>query len=190
MGVSPISKKIYIFSLLFILEISRTFSSTCGPNYFIPNGPEDCVGYSSGDRICCYLEMQNSHVDYKICYSMLKEDFTPIITNGQLTYKIDCTGISDLREIFPLGQTHTACGIQEPISASDCWAYSTNKVPCCIAGEDLSTQEDLFCYFFPESKLKPNNFTTSVDNKKFYVSCGSLERRISAVLFVLVLLLF
>lgn len=147
----------------------------CGPDNYIPTGPKDCIGYSNSTTACCYLTMRGAPADYSMCFYLNLSDVTPIISIGRLSFRVDCDGIPEFTNLFPLENLYLPCGVQDPLSPKDCWVYTTGRGACCMAGSSpkMNGEEDPFCYFFPEAKYDKKDFQvdTNVPGLKYYVSC-------------------
>lgn len=191
----------FIYIFLILLKTSLNYGK-CGPPNYFPEGPEDCVGFSNSTNVCCFLRLLDAPADYQMCYSMNKTSVTAIMSNGKLTYLVDCTGVPDYDKLFPLEackESYTACGVQNPMTAGDCWRYSSSKGACCIVSEreDMdSDKADRFCYYFPEVKYERKKFSIDITNKddtkdKYYVRCKGFYWRVRnfiiAVSFFLIL---
>ena len=158
--------------LLLLLIQKATSYGRCGPDNYIPTEAVDCVNYSNETHICCYLKMLDSPADYQICYSMEKTNLAPIISNGKLTYTIDCTGIDDYDKLFPLESLYRPCGVQNPSVPGDCWPYSSGYGACCMAGDNYNMEGDPFCYYFPDDHFEKQNFTVqTLAGETYFVAC-------------------
>ena len=166
--------KIHFF-LVLLLPILITCAGRCGPSNYVPESPADCVQYSNSTTACCYLTMLDAPAKYNICYYLNLNDVTPIISIGRLYYRVDCEGIVNFTQYFPLENLYLPCGVQNPLSPKDCWPYTTGSGACCMAGSNplMNGDDDPFCYFFPEPKFDKINFTvdTNIAGLKYYVSC-------------------
>jgi hypothetical protein len=164
---------IFVLSLVFISLVSCV--GRCGPDNYVPTGPQDCIHYSNSTTACCYLEMRDAPADYSMCFYLDLKDVTPIISIGRLSYRVDCDGISNFTQYFPLENLYRPCGVGEPLSPKDCWIYTTGYGACCMAGSSpkMNGEEDPFCYFFPEAKYDKKDFKvdTNIPGLQYYVSC-------------------
>ena len=144
----------------------------CGPDFYIPTKASECVNFSNDTHVCCFLKMLDSPADYQICYSMERTNLAPIISNGKLTYTIDCTGIDGYDTLFPLESLYRPCGVQNPSVPGDCWPYSSGYGACCMAGNNANMEGDPFCYYFPDDHFEKQNFTVqTLAGDTYFVAC-------------------
>lgn len=175
---------IYISLLIASVLKSAISVGQCGPDYYIPETPTDCIPFGNSTHACCLLDLERSPVDYQFCFSMELTDVTPIISIGKVVYRIRCQGIPNFAELFPLEGEYKACGVSNPVILSDCWSYNTKTERCCMVGktEKLLLGENPMCYYFPPNEFTLENFTiTTQHNKQMYVGCGSSNIKINII---------
>lgn len=185
---------IYIPLLIAFSVLKSAISvGQCGPDFYIPVIPEDCIPFGNSTHACCLLDLERSPVDYQMCFSMNLTDVTPIISIGKVVYRIHCQGIKDFAELFPLEGEYKACGVSNPVILSDCWSYNTQTERCCMVGKttNLLPGENPMCYYFPPNDFTLENFTiTTQYGKQMYVGCGSASIKINIISIISIICLF
>jgi hypothetical protein len=180
--------------LFFFLFININCNGRCGPDNYIPTESIDCTGFSNSTHACCFLHMLDSSANYQICYSMSLNEVAPIISNGKLTYLINCSAMENYTDYFPLESVYNPCGVAKPSSNKDCWPYSSDYGACCLVSDNDQYLGNPFCYYFPDDHFEKQNFTVDVNGKTFYVSCKENYIKLNNIflyfIFILATLLF
>lgn len=165
------SNKLFLFYIIAIIK--ETLQQGVCSNV-IPNSVSDCMINSNSTNYCCLLKAYNVPAQFTTCISMPLDNTSPVITVGNMYYTVNCRGGKDFEIYFPFEDQYTACGVNNPIIASDCSKFNTNNIPCCIAANDTAMQNNPTCYQYPKNnKLMTKNYTerNSVANINIYFAC-------------------
>lgn len=160
----------------------------CGPTNITPNSTDDCIKYTTDTSWCCLLNATNVPALYTVCNYIHKDYPTPLITVGNMNYRMDCHGIDNFKQNFPFEDEYIPCGVQHPSTESDCSKYNKEENTCCMASTDntFNNTNINYCYFYKSSKGSFN--TLNSENVNLYFKCNSIGLTYqSYIVFLLIL---
>ncbi len=154
--------KVFLQSLLFINLITKISPKGMCGNIVDPKNSTQCLPFSTSDYFCCLLKIEDSPSNFNACYIVEKNTASStVIQIGKMTYKIDCSGITDFYKYFPFEEKFKPCSTSNPKSISTCTDFiMENNAKCCL-GIIKNYPDIRKCYSTVGLAAKTINYTTT-----------------------------